>query len=209
MNFNHTGVGDMFQLFGDGTIEMETYVGVNQANPDHALHLPNTAFNNIVSGLAFAWDTYSDKRIKSQFTSIDNALGVLLKTAPQRYKQHKSAVSDGQLNIEESGISTVGFVAQELYEVLPEAVNKPEDENTALWSVNYDKTIPVAVKAIQELNEKVEALTIENVILKANIEEVVVLKSQLSKYESLEARLKTLENNTEETNSQGIISEKK
>ena len=70
-------------------------------------------------------------------------------------------------------------------EIIPEATYQPENQNEELWSVEYEKIIPVAVNAIKELNTKVESLESEN----------EQLKQQLQQYKSLEARISALEGN--------------
>ena len=112
---------------------------------------------------------------------------------PKTYFHHGGNFENGILNLSNDGENTLGFIAQELYEVLPEAVQKPKNETKSLWSINYDKIIPVTVKAIQELNIKIENLEAEN----------AALKEKLSKMEQLEARLAAVEkyiNNNDTTN---------
>jgi len=190
MNFNHTGVGDLFQLWGDGFVEVngklevDGQVGININNPGQALVLPNTADNGLGGTVAQNWGTYSDNRLKSNQQQLEHGLDKIKQLQPKTYFHHNSTFNNDGLELAEAGENTLGFIAQELYEVLPEAVNKPQDENTQLWSVDYNKVIPVAVKAIQELNEKVDTLVIEN----------KTLKQKLDKLEQLEARLLTLEN---------------
>lgn len=48
-----------------------------------------------------------------------------------------------------------GLIAQELMEVLPEAVHEMEDGNLA---ISYNSTIGLLVEAIKELNDKIDAL---------------------------------------------------
>jgi hypothetical protein len=50
-----------------------------------------------------------------------------------------------------------GFVAQELDAIAPQAVSKPEDEE-AMWSVDYSKLVPMLVKEIQSLRQRVAQL---------------------------------------------------
>jgi hypothetical protein len=50
-----------------------------------------------------------------------------------------------------------GFVAQELYEVAPVAVTKPEDDDS-MWAVDYSKLVPILVKEIQSLRARVAQL---------------------------------------------------
>jgi hypothetical protein len=50
-----------------------------------------------------------------------------------------------------------GFVAQELYEVAPEAVSKPQDPDE-MMAVDYSKLVPMLVKEIQSLRARVSQL---------------------------------------------------
>lgn len=184
LNIFYSGSGNIMEIYGDNTVELNGQFGVNLNNPTYAVHLPNNATIGIGQGRANAWTTYSDSRVKSNQQQLENGLALINKMIPKTYFHHNGNIEDGILNITDSGEQTLGFIAQELYEVLPEAVQKPEDENQSLWSVNYDKVIPVTVKAIQELNKKIEALETENNIL----------KEKLSKLETLEARILALEN---------------
>lgn len=91
----------------------------------------------------------------------------------------------------------IGFSAQNLLEILPEVVVTEEsvtiDEETGAeemrpvtnLGVYYSDIIPVTVKAIQELNKKIETLETENTIL----------KDKLSRLEAIEARLLAVEKN--------------
>jgi hypothetical protein len=47
------------------------------------------------------------------------------------------------------------LIAQEVYGIIPEATNRPQDESQQFWSMNYDTLIPVMIKAIQELAAQV------------------------------------------------------
>ena len=50
-----------------------------------------------------------------------------------------------------------GFIAQELKEVVPEAVSSPETEGE-MWGVKYAKLVPMLVKAVQEQQATITAL---------------------------------------------------
>jgi len=45
-------------------------------------------------------------------------------------------------------------------------VSKPENESTDLWSMSYEKLVPVLVKAIQEQQAITEKLQQENALTK-------------------------------------------
>lgn len=53
---------------------------------------------------------------------------------------------------------TIGFIAQELEKIIPEAVNKPKDDSKELWSVDYNKIVPILVNAMKELKKENDSL---------------------------------------------------
>ena len=50
----------------------------------------------------------------------------------------------------------LGLIAEELFELVPEAVSY--DKNGNIEAVSYTRLIPVLIKAIQELKIKIEVL---------------------------------------------------
>ncbi len=145
-------------------------LAVNMHSPWYAFQLPNNTTNTIGRARANAWTTYSDKRVKSHITTISNASEKILQMNPVYYFHHNSDFQEGKLNIHSEGKYMYGFLAQELAKVLPEAVDKPENENKELWGVNYDLIIPVLVKALQEQIQEIEKLRNANIELRSEIE---------------------------------------
>jgi len=178
-NINHTTTGNILHIRGDGR------VGINDSDPTYALELPNNATTSVGQGRANNWVTYSDSRIKKNQKELAYGLKELMQITPKSYQQYASDFKDEELILKEgSGKNTIGFIAQELFEIIPEATFKPENENNDLWSVDYQKILPVAVNAIKELNDEVTQLKSEN----------EKLKTQLTQYQLLEARITALEN---------------
>jgi hypothetical protein len=70
-----------------------------------------------------------------------------------------------QFEYKDTGLSDVGFVAEEVVNVIPELV--PIDSEGRPDAVNYDRITSVLVKAIQELKEIVDAQAVEIAALKA------------------------------------------
>ena len=98
---------------------------------------------------ANAWDTYSDSRIKTNRQPIINAIDKINLLNPTYYNQHDSYVENDLLNIDyNNSYKSLGFIAQEVYEVIPEAVNM--GTTNELWAMDYTKLIPILTKAIQE-----------------------------------------------------------
>jgi hypothetical protein len=54
-----------------------------------------------------------------------------------------------------SNTLTTGFIAQELYEIFPNAVTKPAKAEE-MWSVDYGKVTPLLVKAIQDQQANIQ-----------------------------------------------------
>jgi hypothetical protein len=80
---------------------------------------------------------------------------------PKRYTQKSGSFVDGKLKLSKDNKNqdnTIGFIAQELYEIVPEAVYRPVDENSDFWSIDYEKLIPVLTSAIQEQQKMIDQL---------------------------------------------------
>lgn len=95
----------------------------------------------------------SDMRFKENIRDIDTGLNEILALKPRRFdwKEGKG------MNIK----NAIGFIAQEVEEILPELVGDwkdTEEDETIYKSLGMTNMIPTLVKAIQELNAKVSAL---------------------------------------------------
>ena len=112
------------------------------------------------------WTDASDERLKTSFVPIENAVDKLNTLQAINFKWKYGSEERQTKN-------NIGLLAQEVYEVFPEAVDyhDPDDfklidhptiEGTkqaqSAWGIDKSKLIPVLVKAVQELSEKVKAL---------------------------------------------------
>ena len=112
------------------------------------------------------WTDASDERLKTSFVPIENAVDKLNTLQAINFKWKYGSEERQTKN-------NIGLLAQEVYEVFPEAVDyhDPEDfklidhptiEGTkqaqSAWGIDKSKLIPVLVKAVQELSAKVKAL---------------------------------------------------
>ncbi len=84
----------------------------------------------------------SDARVKRDIVTIDGALGLVERMRGVRYT--RSDMDDGRMH--------VGVIAQELREVLPEAVIEGAD---GLLSVDYGAIGPVLIEAVKALSLRV------------------------------------------------------
>jgi len=142
---------DGSMVFRDGQL------GILYATPTYTLQLPNNSTTGVAR--AYSWTTYSDKRIKSGMEPLVYGLDEILKLKPCSYIQHPQASEESCMATDRSaGTETIGLIAQEVWEVIPEAVMKPDDEAEELWGMDYDKLVPVLINGIRELAEQQKIL---------------------------------------------------
>ncbi len=109
----------------------------------------------IVKGKALAdggsW-VASDRRFKTNIKKIGNALSLVRQIEGDTYEYNQ----DNEAGRTMPEGKSLGFVAQELAKVLPDAVIKDEE---GFYAVNYDAVIPVLVEAVKELDGQMEVNT--------------------------------------------------
>ncbi|RLD21815.1 MAG: hypothetical protein DRI69_03020 [Bacteroidetes bacterium] len=133
------------------------FSGINNL-PTHRIHLPNDSDDADGKGLAYEWAVYSDGRVKKNVEPLAYGLADVLALNPVSYNHHSSQFNTNGLQLTNEFESEIGFIAQEVHQVIAEAVNQPTNENEALWSMDYERLVPVLVKAIQELASDNDAL---------------------------------------------------
>ncbi|MDA7699250.1 tail fiber domain-containing protein, partial [Flavobacteriaceae bacterium] len=105
----------------------------------------------------------SDRRLKSNITSINEALSIVEKINPVFYNKYRTIEKQG------TPFEEFGFIAQEIREVLPQLVKEGETEDKLL-SMNYTGIIPILTKAIQEQQQTIAKNQSEIKQLKAQLE---------------------------------------
>src|SRR6056300_194855 len=88
----------------------------------------------------------SDERLKDNITPIDYPLSKVLSISGNTYDWNEKSNKSGH---------DVGLIAQEIEEVLPEAVTTRDNGYLA---VDYHKVVPLLVEAVKELSGKVDEL---------------------------------------------------
>jgi hypothetical protein len=151
--------------------------------PTYALQLPNSTDIAGGSGRAYAWTTYSDSRLKENQVPLAYGLKELMELSPMQYMHHSSI--DQSTWATENIPRTIGLIAQDVYKVIPEAVDVPENLKTGLWGLNYDKLIPVLVKAIQEQQNQIESYKSDINILQVKVEKIESQQKEIDKLETL------------------------
>lgn len=103
--------------------------------------------------------TPSDARLKENISDLSFSTAELMKIRPRTFNYAEKYA-------ERFGKSGVGFIAQELSEIIPEAVNRADieiqaedaEEREYALGVDSAKLIPYLVSCIQELNARISAL---------------------------------------------------
>ena len=154
-------------LFGEGfsgiSIDAGGNVGIGTTAPTQKLHVVG---NICATGSIGAC---SDLRYKTKLNRVSNALEKVLNLKGVYFNWKKDQYPD--LNFEED--RQIGFVAQELKEILPEVVSQGTD---GFYSIDYGKLTPLLVEAIKE--------------------EQILIGSLQKTIEQLEERLHKLESGT-------------
>lgn len=145
----------------------------------------NTTGVYLASG-GTSWTSTSDRRLKENIRDTQYGLDAILRLPVKEFNFITSKEKDKK----------IGFIAQEVYPIIPEIVQKGDDgayngsENTELskesnfipWGVDYAGLTPILVKSTQEQQAQIEELK----------KTVADLKVKLSQYESLAGQLEEL-----------------
>lgn len=132
------------------------------------------AFNDATG----AYTSTSDRRLKKDLKELHFSWNTFMQLNPLTYKYKKDDLPTDY----------IGMIAQDVEKIYPQLVTYQEKED--IYHMDYSATGVVAIKAVQELKNVVNALEekIENLAT-----ENTKLKVQLSKYERIERRLIVLE----------------
>jgi hypothetical protein len=153
--FNQSGI----TLTAYGTIAGFYYDRINfNTGTYHVVNQDNVGvyLNNGTT----SWTSTSDEKLKNITGNIENALESISKLRTVRFNW----------KYDEKKTSQVGLIAQDVQKVLPEIVSESAD---GTLGIRYTETIPLLVRAIQELDDKTK-----------------IIDKLLAKVEALEEKLK-------------------
>ena len=132
---------------------------------------PGTTYQLYVAGSAYATGTWttSDGRLKQHVATVTNGLALVEQLRPVRYDwlpvDKRVVGKDLRLATDRHQI---GFMAQEVEKVVPEAVTEPAKGGDA-YSMNEAALIPVLTKAIQEQQDEIKRAQAEIADLRASV----------------------------------------
>jgi hypothetical protein len=121
-------------------------VGIGTASPDQTLSVNGDA-SKVGGG---SWQTFSDERLKNIRGNFTSGLQAVMQLQPIRYAYKQNNV----LNLKSEG-EHIGFGAQALQKVIPEAVTRNEQ---GYLLVNNDPVIWTMLNAIKEQQKEIEQL---------------------------------------------------
>jgi hypothetical protein len=176
-NFASTGVNQFLIRAAGG-------MGINTNNPaGYALNV-----NGNISCISLAQT--SDARFKTHVATLDNALAQVLALRGVTFDWDRQTWKEQ--NFPEG--RQIGFLAQEVEQVLPELVSK---DRQGYKSVVYQNVVPVLVEAMKQQQsqmdaqqKQLEAVRAENERLQFRLKQMEAMQSQLS---ALSARLAEVE----------------
>jgi hypothetical protein len=128
--------------------------------------------NGSVAGTS-AYNNLSDARLKKDVQPIGDALAIVEALRGVTYNWNQTV--DPSLKLDDR--NHVGFLAQEVEQVLPQAVSTANDARQTK-SVAYSEVIPVLNEAIKQQQTQIETLQAENEELKARLD---ALEAKLGK----------------------------
>ncbi|MBA3810571.1 MAG: tail fiber domain-containing protein [Caulobacteraceae bacterium] len=137
-------------------------IGVNTGSPTLNFYVNGSA------GGTQAWSSSSDARLKRNVVTITNALGLVEHLRGVRFEwlavSERKAGKDLTLPI---GEKEIGFVAQEVETVVPEAVTRPASGSNGTYGVKEGSLVPLLVEAIKEQQTQIDQLRAEIASMKA------------------------------------------
>lgn len=155
---------------GEGSSYIAGWLGVGTSTPSSQLTVAGTIRStDLAGGTTASLETdaqgniireASDERLKRNITDIDGALEIVLQLRGVRYEWQDT---------ERFGSApSIGFIAQEVDRVVPEAVQQHED----YWSLSPARLVAVVVEAVKELWAEVRGTQQEVESLERRVQEL-------------------------------------
>lgn len=140
-----SGSGGSIMLAADGSTSSGR-IGVNTLTPAYELDVVGTmcASNGVCQ--------QSDRRLKKDIEALSDALSAILVLTPVRYNWRNEQYPERQFSRERQ----LGFIAQEVQDIVPEIVTQGSD---GMLAIDYARLTPLLVQAVKEQQTEIESLT--------------------------------------------------
>jgi hypothetical protein len=151
--------------FGGGTWHLDIAgvngsVGIGTTSPSANFYVQGSA------GGTQGWNATSDGRLKKNVVEISDALKLVQQLRGVRFEwRSPSERSVGKDAVVPIGQPQLGFIAQEVERVAPEAVTKPKTPD-GVYSMRNDALVPILVEAVKAQQAEIDALKKEVIALK-------------------------------------------
>ncbi len=118
----------------------------------------------------------SDARLKTAIVAMPSVMDRVMQLRPSQYQYKQDA----------QGRQYLGFLAQEVEPLFPELVRRPDpnSERESYYTLDYSGFGIVAIKAVQEQQQLIEAQQAEIEALKTEVEQLRSLEARLSQLEA-------------------------
>jgi hypothetical protein len=137
------------------------------ANQSARFYITNVSSGNgayLVYNSSSGWTGVSDARWKTDWSNLEGSLSLINRLNIGKYK-----MLNNDKEVIENARWDYGIKAQELLDIIPDAVDVPKDENDK-YGVIHNIVFYNAIKAIQELSAQVQQLSKQNDALQSRIE---------------------------------------
>lgn len=155
-----SGYSDMIVSYDPAGYGRAIYPSINN---QCRVRTPNNQFAAVYAQYHYSGSTYhfSDTRLKENLSIIEKPLEKLLQINGVKYdfiKQNNDTISNEaeRQKLEEMRKNKLGFLAQDLEKVLPEAVLYDKEQDR--YYIEYNTLIPVIVEAMKEQQKKIDEL---------------------------------------------------
>jgi len=162
--------GAQLQLQNNANFKLWNLYSESFNNSGNMLFVPGAGSGFVYFSTAGVVYGASDKRLKRDITPLGSVLDRVMQLRPVAYHFREEA---------KDAPRTLGLIAQEVEPLFPEAVG----EHAGMKSLAYSELVPVAIGAVQELNQKFTAE------LKRRDAENAELKRELAELKNVVAKL--------------------
>ncbi len=160
LHVHYSGTGDILRVDDEATestpfmIAQDGNVGIGTITPLAKLGVVG---NIIASGDVGGFGSASDARLKRDVVELgdDAGLAAVCALRPVEFSWREDCFNEAK-----RGVADVGFIAQEVAEVLPRVVKEIQFPGVQgeYMGIAYEKIVPYLVKAIQEQQEQIRRL---------------------------------------------------
>lgn len=156
------------EISNDGNISIQRSGSSNYIASKPSTYTDARYFSFIVNNNEFGTISYNGVAGTNYNTTSDIRLKENIKESAKGIADvMKIGVKDYNYKVDEAKQIQTGFIAQELYEIYPQAVHKGgEDVKHNPWMIDYGKLTPLLIKGMQEQQAQIEKLKKEIEALK-------------------------------------------